>query len=129
MSKYILKKDCSLGKSGDKIVWSKESQLEVAAMFGKTKEDVEKWRDEFFMEMPEGIYWTEKTIKAIHCNHPLVERIWEHGGMAQIPTNGQVIRSICLLIKGSENNPIQFDDYGDGSAIEQAEAYLSNLAK
>lgn len=64
--------------------------------------------------------------KSYSLRHPQVARIWEHGGLAEIATNGKFIRSICILLKGSVD-PIQFDDYGDGSAIQQAEEYLKNL--
>jgi len=127
MGKYILRKDVpGIGKAGDTAVWSEQSQMEYAKMIGKEKE----WpfiRDEFLMPMPEGIYYTEKTVKVIHCNHPKVERIWEFGGLSQSPTNGAAIRSVCIMIKEGKNNPIQFDDYGDGSAITQAEQYLQSL--
>ena len=65
----------------------------------------------------------EVLIKQLTCSHPSVERIWEYGGLAAIPTDGIAKRVVCLKIKGV-HDPIKFIDKGDGQAIEEAEFFL-----
>ena len=64
-------------------------------------------------------------VKRIVCSHPLVTKIWEYGGMATLPSNGEAFRFLCLLLKDGGRH--EFQDGGEGKAIEDAEAFLNSL--
>ena len=62
-------------------------------------------------------------VEDLQCSHPSVSRIWETGGLAAFPTNGQEVRRIHISL----NIVKTFTDKGDGKAILEAEEFLSNL--
>lgn len=64
-------------------------------------------------------------VKRMVCSHPLVTKIWEYGGMAALPTNGEVFRFVCLLL--NDGSRYEFKDNGDGKAIEDADFFLKSL--
>lgn len=65
-------------------------------------------------------------IDRLVCNHPLVNQIWEFGGLAALPSNSEMQRFICLQMKDGTKK--EFKDSGDGKAVEEAETYLSSLS-
>lgn len=72
------------------------------------------------------IYWKDKVIKTIHCDHPKVKRIWEHGGLAQIPTNDLISRTISILLVDNVS-VYSFTDDGNSGAEIEAENFLKTL--
>ena len=64
-------------------------------------------------------------VNKLTCSHPLVNKIWQHGGMAEIPTNSLAVRFVCLWL--ADGSTHQFKDNGDGKAIEDAEIFLNSL--
>lgn len=71
------------------------------------------------------------TIQKLVCNHPKVKYIWEYGGLSAIPNNGEAKRYIGIILEWDNNNKkverLEFEDDGNGKAIEDAEKFLSEL--
>jgi len=70
------------------------------------------------------------TIEKLTCSHPKVDRIWEYGALAGIPTNSEMVRCISIILKPFTPGNIQrheFKDNGDGQAITDLEAFLETL--
>ena len=64
-------------------------------------------------------------VKRMVCSHSLVTKIWEYGGMATFPSNGEAFRFVSILLKNGSRH--EFKDGGEGKAIEDAEAFLNSL--
>ncbi len=69
------------------------------------------------------------TINKLVCNHPKVKYIWEYGGLAGIPSSKTPKRYIGIILKENDGKieRVEFEDEGDGKAIEDAEKFLSEL--
>lgn len=65
------------------------------------------------------------TVERLTCSHPKVDRIWEYGGLAETPTDGGMVRYVSIMLKDFTRK--DFQDKGDGKAIEEAEAFLKTL--
>jgi len=72
-----------------------------------------------------AIQETDEVVKRLSCNHPMVSRIWEYGGLASSPTGAEPKRHLCLLMQ--DESVKTFSDNGNGDAIKEAEQYLSTL--
>ena len=64
-------------------------------------------------------------VNKLTCSHPLVSKIWQYGGMAQIPNNGFIYRFVGMLL--TDGSTHYFKDNGDGEAIKNAEIFLNSL--
>lgn len=61
----------------------------------------------------------------IHCNHPLISKIWVSGSLPEIPTNSPMKFNIKL--EKNDGDVVAFSDYDWEKAIATAEKYLSEL--
>lgn len=77
--------------------------------------------------------YIQKTVQPqkifrLNCTHPKVERIWEYGGLAEIPTSSLAKRILCIaIIEKGHYIVYEFEDNGDGEAIKEAEKFLEKL--
>jgi len=68
----------------------------------------------------------KKEIYVLTCSHPKVKKIWEWGGGASIPTNGDLIRNISILLDTGQ--VCNFKDDKESTAEEQIDKYLNIIS-
>lgn len=64
--------------------------------------------------------------EALTCSHPLVQKIWETGGMAMKPTDGKMILRLHILLYSG--HVATFENHNPETPYKEAEEYLQSLA-
>jgi len=63
--------------------------------------------------------------ETLTCSHPLVQRIWETGGMAITPTDGQYILRVHILLYSG--HVATFESANPDVPYAEAEEYIQSL--